>query len=268
MPEEVSPESKLYVKEEIEKTRKEIKEEVEKVNSRATKTFTTVALVIGIITGLGVYGSAKHYISATIQDKLGTETLKEFEKNKITAGQNMIESERLIAEAKSLIAEANDNLNEIIQLKKIAYLPIGTILPSMLDPNTFAKAVGDPPVFDPVKSKWALADKREVTDANYGKFIGNITPDLRGMFLRGMNVNNGQDPDQNRIAGHPQQDALQDHGHETDARKHGWGELGKQGYTKQGGEAPRASVTTVTGANAAVETRPKNVAVYFYIKIN
>ena len=37
---------------------------------------------------------------------------------------------------------------------------------------------------------------------------------------------------------------------------------------KRAKNAPIASVTTVTDANAADETRPKNVAVYFYIKIN
>ena len=54
MPEELSPESKLYVKEEIENVRKEIREDVEKVKSKATKTFTTVAIVVGLLTGLGV----------------------------------------------------------------------------------------------------------------------------------------------------------------------------------------------------------------------
>ena len=85
MPEEVSPESKLYVKEEIENVRKDIREEVEKVNSKATKTFTTVVIVVGLITGLGVYGSAKYYINTAVEAKLGTETMAEFEEHRIQA---------------------------------------------------------------------------------------------------------------------------------------------------------------------------------------
>jgi hypothetical protein len=66
-----------------------------------------------------------------------------------------------------------------------------------------------------------------------------------------------------------QKDALREHGHATDARAHGWGEQGdRQGWTKRAGEAPLASVTRVTGAATAAETRPVNVAVYFYLKIN
>ncbi len=274
MAEEVSPESKIYVKEEIEKSRKEIREEVEKVSSKATKTFTTVAVVVGLVTGLGVYGSAQHYISTTIKDALGTETLREFETNKTKAEQNMID-------VKSQMAEAKSNVQEIIALKKIVYLPLGTILPSMLDPNSFAKAVGD---LDRTTREWALADGRDVTDSNYGKLLlsnntsstseGITLPDLRGMFLRGMNEgrdDGNQDPD-DRKAGKYQQDALQKHGHKTDARKPPPSWTGRDtepiGYTKTGdADALAARVTTVTEANTADETRPKNVAVYFYIKI-
>ena len=85
MPEELSPESKLYVKEEIENVRKDIREDVEKVKSKTTKTFTTVVIVVGLLTGLGVYGSAKHYINTAVEAKLGTETLAEIEKNRIQA---------------------------------------------------------------------------------------------------------------------------------------------------------------------------------------
>ena len=68
MAEEVSPESKLYVKEEIEKSRKEFKEDLEKAQSKATKTFATVALIVGLLSGLGVYGLVKDYIEDTISN--------------------------------------------------------------------------------------------------------------------------------------------------------------------------------------------------------
>jgi len=168
-----------------------------------------------------------------------------------------------------------DELGKISDMKKIANLPIGTIAPSMLDPSKFAEAVGDPN-----RTTWVLADGNDVTDSQYGKLLLSkntsstsntiSTPDLRGMFLRGMNVNGGQDPEQNRIAGSRQPDALQQHGHQTNAKAFIWSDPSTDyGYTSVGGaHAPPASVTDVRGASTAVETRPKNVAVYFYIKIN
>ena len=70
MSEELSPETKLYVKEEIEKVRKEVKEEIEKVKSKATKTFSTVVIVVGLLTGLGVYGLARDYMKTAINEGL------------------------------------------------------------------------------------------------------------------------------------------------------------------------------------------------------
>jgi hypothetical protein len=103
------------------------------------------------------------------------------------------------------------------------------------------------------------------------------TPDLRGVFLRGVNEGRGdgkQDPDE-RKAGSYQQDALQEHGHKTDAKA--WEETTKgdnYGYRTSQHKASPASVDNVTNlkgaraASVAVETRPRNVAVYYYIKIN
>ncbi len=168
-------------------------------------------------------------------------------------------------------------LEEISDLQLIANLPIGTIVPSMLGPSTFAKAVGD---LDRTTSEWVLADGQSIAaTSRYGQLSNKTkTPDLRGMFLRGVNEgrkDGEQDPD-DRKPGEYQRDALQQHGHKTDARKHGWGKMGDtQGWTKKAGEAPIASVTFVTTlkdakvkTRTAVETRPKNVAVYFYIKVN
>jgi hypothetical protein len=126
MPEEVSPESKLYVKEEIEKSRKEIKEEVEKVNSKATKTFTTVAIVVGLITGLGVYGSATHYISATIQKKLGTETLAEIEKNRIQANNSYKNITDIKAKADKILSQLLKSFDQVPETNGHAW--VGDIL--------------------------------------------------------------------------------------------------------------------------------------------
>lgn len=94
MAEELSPESKLYVKEEIEKARKEFKEEVEKVKSRTTRTLSTVVMVVGLLTCVGVYGIA----ARAIQKGLDETTIKELED-----------------EAKKLVADANNSYNSIVE---------------------------------------------------------------------------------------------------------------------------------------------------------
>ena len=68
MAEEQSPESKLYVKEEIEKVSKEFKEELEKVRSKTTKIISTFVIVVGLLTGLGIYGAVKNYVKAALSD--------------------------------------------------------------------------------------------------------------------------------------------------------------------------------------------------------
>ena len=68
MAEEMSPESKLYVKEEIEQIRKEFKEDLKEVQSKATRTFTTVALIVGLLTGLGVYLGLDYTISKALDE--------------------------------------------------------------------------------------------------------------------------------------------------------------------------------------------------------
>jgi len=166
-------------------------------------------------------------------------------------------------------------LEEISNFQLIANLPVGTIVPSMFQPSLFAEAVGDPSVFDPAKSKWVLADgQKDITRSRYGKWLGNtrFTPDLRGMFLRGMNEGRDdgkEDTEKNRAAGDYQQDALKEHGHKTDASNLSWDKQSDVGYRSNNENSARqAGVYEVTGAIAADETRPRNVAVYFYIKIN
>lgn len=68
MAEELSPESKLYVKEEIDKIRKDFKEDLKEAQSKATKTFTTVALIVGLLAGVGIWSSNMLYI----KDKMST----------------------------------------------------------------------------------------------------------------------------------------------------------------------------------------------------
>ncbi len=142
-------------------------------------------------------------------------------------------------------------------------LPVGTIIPSVLNPSQFFEQLENSE-----KSKWVLADGNNVVNSK----ISSV-PDLRGMFLRGINEGRDdekRDPKGNRKPGDYQPDALQEHRHETTALTLNWNDKSTDlGYTSKGSaHAPRARVTKVIAAKADVETRPKNVAVYFYIKIN
>lgn len=77
MPEELSPESKLYIKEEIEKVRKEFKGDLKDAQSKSTKIFSTVAMIIGLVTGIGVYLG----INNSIKEKLNESGLSKLVEN-------------------------------------------------------------------------------------------------------------------------------------------------------------------------------------------
>jgi hypothetical protein len=158
--------------------------------------------------------------------------------------------------------------------------PIGSITPSVIDPNTFQQEYGD---------YWILADGSHtfiqngqpelLTRSKFGQLLceevvtpENCTvPDLRGVFLRGANSGRGdglQDPDGERLAGSFQDDSFEAHTHELTktvlCHVDSCG-VGVESLSR-GSWAGSANVAlTTTGGN---ETRPKNIAVYYYIKIN
>ena len=105
MAEEVSPESKVYVKEEIEKIRKEFKEEVEKAKSKATKTLSTVAIVVGLLTGLSVYNGAQTYIDTAISKGLEEKGITDL----VADVNNYVE------QTEGLVADANNSYNSIVE---------------------------------------------------------------------------------------------------------------------------------------------------------
>jgi len=62
-------------------------------------------------------------------------------------------------------------------------LPIGTLVPTTLEPHDFKSIVGDSGGSD-----WVPADGRLAKDSEYYKITGNPrVPDMRAMFLRGLN---------------------------------------------------------------------------------
>lgn len=153
-------------------------------------------------------------------------------------------------------------------------LPLGTIVTSLLGPGQFSEAVGDPSVFDPASSRWVLADARnDISRSKYSRITGKLkTPDLRGMFLRGANdgrTDDRKDPDGDREPGQYQPDSVKRHSH--DRPKDVFDSGGRDGSTVGGGGLGiswTAPFPQTGDYGEAEETRPKNVAVFFYLKIN
>lgn len=98
-------------------------------------------------------------------------------------------------------------------------------------------------------------------------------PDLRGQFLRGVDINAGKDPNAadriditgttvGGVVGSYQEDEFKNHNHPSSAR-------GSAGNDRVGtGNFQVAIGGSTTGSKGGSETRPKNAYVYFIIKVN
>lgn len=138
--------------------------------------------------------------------------------------------------------------------------PVGTLVLSILNPSQF---VGN--LQGPDKKKWILADGSDVIGSKFASLFSSKVPDMRGYFLRGMNHNGGVDPDI-RAIGVPQLDKIKEHKHRVSTRTADTGQGGsKLPYTSGGDSGEWWSETQPDGAH---ETRPKNMSVYIYIKID
>ncbi len=156
-----------------------------------------------------------------------------------------------------------------------AQIPVGTIISSILTPAQFATQAEDPSTFDATVSKWALADNRDVTGSSFASVTGSSTVvDLRGMFLRGVNSgrsDGNQDPGGARTAGSLQQDELESHNHSNGAFQYllqdSCSDTIAAAKDNTCGEPNLVSREAIQASGGA-ETRPRNVAVYYYIRIN
>lgn len=182
-------------------------------------------------------------------------------------------------------AQVSDVAETAGQLRGDLGVPLGTVMASVLIPSDFSRVVGDDAVFHPENSKWAPADGRDIGRSRYGRLTGRDTaPDLRGIFLRGLNsfdpnrpsrADGFQDPEDRTVIS-LQMDAFQGHFHRLE---NGTAVLRKVTTREaRNGEGTWDSSTvevkepTSDGENGnprvGEETRPKNAAVYYYIKIN
>ncbi len=186
---------------------------------------------------------------------------------------------------KSLDQEA-DRLEGIIDglSDKICILPPGTIIASMLDPEEFAEGAAD------CAGLWVLADGRKISHkCLYSKITGNRNvPDLRGMFLRGASRNSESDfrykDDEQRLPGTVQEDTFEAHNHHNETFKYLLQRTGrnmaivsddqlfdllpfpKKRKDREWPDVVRAGEIKKVGNPD--ETRPQNVAVNFYVKID
>ncbi|HEV7588859.1 MAG TPA: hypothetical protein VGO40_12155 [Longimicrobium sp.] len=163
-------------------------------------------------------------------------------------------------------------LSLVIPTKLIAQQPngsLGDVRYSILDLTHFQARNGP---------GWVFMNGAPIPDSDLCRNEGICTlPDARGVFIRGMNVGRPSatgDVDSNRPVGAFQPDTFASHRHSLPSP------LDEAGHTINGnGTRARIDVddgppwgghtwSTTTNAAGSAETRPRNIALYTYIKIN
>lgn len=133
---------------------------------------------------------------------------------------------------------------------------VGDIVYSALKPEDFKKEHGD---------GWLLMKGDTIKDSRLSTdYHISILPDACGRFLRGMNYNgHGDDPQKERTVMSYQADEFKKHQHNTSAQFKAYGApgCGDCGACPEYGSTP-------SGEAGGDETRPKNIALYVYIKVN
>ncbi|QHC84714.1 hypothetical protein AS589_07900 [Empedobacter brevis] len=186
------------------------------------------------------------------------------------------------------VPPASFSLQSKNKVRKSSDAPLGTIVASLLNYNDFLKLNGLEYDSDINKVIWVPCDGRNIgtAEGTYGAYSGGKAPDLRGLFLRSVNdmgaynatvptpIQDNLNPEKKQ-AGQTQMDAFQGHKH-IDSNKIA------ENYGKESPNTPKQR-HNVTGAQLAetagnidagygnprlsIETRPKNISVYYYIKI-
>ena len=191
------------------------------------------------------------------------------EKSKNSA--SLASSESTLDKIAEKLGTSQDFLNKVSISKE---LPVGTVISSMVQPHVFLSTN--------TGKYWLPSDGRAVPKTSlYYKLTGQANlPDLRGMFLRGVNqfekgthrTDGREDPINDREAGSYQADEFKSHQHVANM------EIGAEPISgrAQAREAAGAHgrIGTMYTSNGLInlsggeETRPKNIAVYYYMKIN
>ena len=140
--------------------------------------------------------------------------------------------------------------------------PVGTIIASMLEELQFQAQ-------DDIGKDWVLARGQSVSGSAYASITGKANlPDLRGVFLRGSNADLSDSEQQKR--GNPDPKKLGDF-QSDDFGSHTHSDLapgGRDGNRSGQQDAWYGGGGSSTGAAGGKETRPRNVTVNYFIKIN
>ncbi|MGQ8367435.1 hypothetical protein [Glaciecola sp. 1036] len=138
-------------------------------------------------------------------------------------------------------------------------LPVGTVLASTLTEVQFNKEQS---------GQWVIADGRSVEGSKFAALTGhNIVVDLRGMFLRGLDIRGTRDPEGNsrELASFQQMDAL-DHIHketrlvlEGNHWQHARSDQGQKGHSNNSQDATYISIPTGIPEYSAINIQGKEV---------
>jgi hypothetical protein len=167
---------------------------------------------------------------------------------------------------------------------------LGTVISSVLSYDALCKAMNnESAAIDNLRSSYVPCDGRSIVGSTLEKLTNqsghtHITnsPDLRGKFIRGLNViyNVDQplpfdplqagDPDgANRQAGSYEADAYKQHQHNYIHFNNGYiHDMSNDTDQRSCSYGNMVGDITGTAGDSVYETRPRNISVYFYIKIN
>ncbi len=146
-------------------------------------------------------------------------------------------------------------------------MPVGSIVPSLLMEPQFQAVAGN---------GWILADGRSVAGSAFAVTTGNANvPDLRGMFLRGRNhggspagarADGNENPDGLLTLGNMQGDMIASHAH---GYIHAWAGGAMTDPSTPGQQTGgRRDINHQSNPAGGNETRPRNVTVNYFVRIN
>lgn len=169
------------------------------------------------------------------------------------------------------------------KVKNSTDTPLGTIVATTLNYEDFLRLNGLPLESDINKRIWVPCDGRDVgtDEGTFGAFNGGKVPDLRGLFLRGANdMGNWNSSVPQAISDYlsPSGEAKPVGVFQDDAYENHFHGLAEAGMDVQGGGSSGTARINygdngpwggnkIGMSKGASETRPKNVSVYYYIKI-
>ncbi|MFH2124141.1 MAG: phage tail protein [Pseudomonadota bacterium] len=161
-----------------------------------------------------------------------------------TGGTEIVPRQQILSAPYAVQAEAAQNANLFANHPPQWFTPVGTIV------AYWGATAPD---------GWLLCDGStiETQYVNLIALVGSTVPDLRGVFLRGLDAGKSLDP--NRVLGSYQADEFKSHTH----RYHNQVGGDHNGYNPAGGWE---GGDHDTGAAGGSETRPKNIAVNYIIK--